>query len=247
MISCRGITKTFGEFTAVQNVSFEVAPGRICALLGHNGAGKSTLLNMLTGLLAPTSGEAVIADLSVRTQAQAVKQVVGVVPENLGLFNELTIQEHLQTSGPIYGLPAGTTAERSEQLLRVLGLSDVRHTFLNQCSHGMRKKTALAMALLHNPTVVFLDEPFEGIDPVTAETIRLQLKAMAERGLTILLSSHILSMVNRIADQILLLRRGELVWSSEAGELPGSLEELYFDLVQAPSMEDLPWLRSNPS
>jgi ABC-2 type transport system ATP-binding protein len=111
----------------------------------------------------------------------------------------------------------------------------------------MRKKTALAMALLHNPTVVFLDEPFEGIDPVTAETIRLQLKAMAERGLTILLSSHILSMVNRIADQILLLRRGELVWSSEAGELPGSLEDLYFDLVQAPSMEDLPWLRSNPS
>ena len=170
-----------------------------------------------------------------------------MVPETLALFDELTIEEHLRLSGPIYGLTRKTTADRTVQLLRVLGIYDTRDTFIKDSSHGMRKKTALAAALLHNPAVVLLDEPFEGVDPATADSLRRQLRAMAERGITVLLSSHILSMVDRIADQIVILRRGELAWNSETGELPRSLESLYFELAEDAILEDLPWLGSQPS
>ncbi len=247
MIRCRHITKRYGEFAALSDVSFEVQPGRICALLGHNGAGKSTLLNLLSGLLPPTEGKAEVTGYDVSQDPVELKRHLGVVPETLGLFNELTIEEHLLLSGPIYGLAPAETGERASQLLRVLGLADQRGTFIKDCSHGMRKKTALAAALLHNPRVVLLDEPFEGVDPVTADSIRQQLRTMAERGITVLLSSHILSMVDRIADQILILRRGRLAWDSTHGDAPGTLEELYFELAEHTAPEDLPWLGSQPS
>ncbi len=237
MISCSHLTRRFGEFTAVDDVSFEIPAGTICALLGPNGAGKSTLLKMLTGLLPPTSGEASVLD----------RRLIGVLPENLGLFDDLTIEEHLELTGPIYGLSSLETRARAEQLFRALGLTEGRRTFLSQCSHGMRKKTSLAMALLPNPRVLFLDEPFEGIDPVTAETIRLLLMSIAGRGMTVLLSSHILSLVDRLAVQIMMIRAGRLVWNSSISELPRALEEHYFDLVETPQTEDIPWLGSQAS
>jgi ABC-2 type transport system ATP-binding protein len=246
MIACRSLTKIFGTFTAVDHVSFEVPQG-ICALLGPNGAGKSTLVGMLTGLLAPSSGEALIAGFDVRTQPLQVKRIAGIVPEHLGLFDSLTVEEHLALCGPIYGLTAEETHGRSEQLLRVLGLEHGRETFLDQCSHGMRKKTALAMALLHNPRVLFLDEPFEGIDPVTAKSIRDLLNTIAGRGTTVFFTSHILSIVDRLATQILMIRAGNIVWNSATTDLSQPLEDLYFDLVEAPRMEDLAWLGSQQS
>jgi len=246
MIACRNLTKTFGAFTAVNNVSFEV-PGGICALLGPNGAGKSTLVGMLTGLTAPTSGDASITGLDVRRQPLEVKRIAGIVPEHLGLFDSLTVEEHLALCGPIYGLTPEQTTTRADQLLRVLGLEHGRATFLDQCSHGMRKKTALAMALLHNPRVLFLDEPFEGIDPVTAKSIRDLLTTIAGRGVTVFFTSHILSIVDRLATQILMIRAGNIVWNSAIGELAQPLEELYFELVEAPRMEDLAWLGSAQS
>ncbi len=247
MIRCHKISKRYGEFVALSEVSFEVQPGRICALLGHNGAGKSTLLNVLSGLLKPTEGKAEVAGYDVSKDALELKRHLGVVPETLALFNELSIEEHLHLTGPIYGLTRADAAARTAQLLRVLGLFERRDTFIQDCSHGMRKKTALAAALLHNPGVVLLDEPFEGVDPVTADSIRQQLRTMAERGITVLLSSHILSMVDRIADQILILRRGQLAWDSTHGEAAGTLEELYFELAEHTVPEDLPWLGSRPS
>jgi len=246
MIACRNLTKTFGAFTAVNNVSFEV-PGGICALLGPNGAGKSTLVGMLTGLTTPTSGDALIAGLDVRRQPLQVKQLAGIVPEHLGLFDSLTVEEHLALCGPIYGLTPEQTTTRADQLLRVLGLEHGRATFLDQCSHGMRKKTALAMALLHNPRVLFLDEPFEGIDPVTAKSIRDLLITISGRGVTVFFTSHILSIVDRLATQILMIRAGNIVWNSAIGDLAQPLEELYFELVEAPRMEDLAWLGSAQS
>ncbi len=247
MIRCLEVGKTYGDFVAVRNVSFEVGPGRICALLGHNGAGKSTLLNILSGLLRPSDGKAEVAGHDVTADSIALKRDLGVVPETLALFQELTIEEHLRLSGRVYGLRSAETRERTRQLLRVLDLENGRGTFIKDCSHGMRKKTALAAALLHNPRAVLLDEPFEGVDPVTADAIRQQLRTMAERGITVLLSSHILSMVDRIADQILILRRGVLAWNSETEDVPGSLEELYFELAETPPVEDLPWLGSRQS
>ena len=246
MIACRSLTKTFGAFTAVDNLSFEV-PGGICALLGPNGAGKSTLVGMLTGLTAPTSGDALVAGLDVRLQPLRVKRIAGIVPEHLGLFDSLTVEEHLALCGPIYGLSAEETGSRTDQLLRVLGLEHGRETFLDQCSHGMRKKTALAMALLHNPRVLFLDEPFEGIDPVTAKSIRDLLTTIAGRGVTVFFTSHILSIVDQLATQIMMIRAGRIVWNSATADIARPLEELYFELVEAPRMEDLAWLGSAQS
>lgn len=237
----------FGGFTAVDGVSFEVPTGGVCAMLGPNGAGKSTIMKMLTGWLAPTAGDATVAGLDVRTDALAVKRIAGILPENLGLFDTLTVEEHLLLSGPIYGLSAAETRTRADKLLQALGLSSARDTFAAQCSHGMRKKTALALALLHNPRVLFLDEPFEAIDPVTADTIRELLAAVARRGVTIFLTSHILSIVERLADWIIVVRNGKIVWQSAANELPQSLEAHYFELSEPSKVADLAWLGSFPS
>lgn len=247
MISCSSLTRRFHNLTAVDQISFEIPPGEICSILGPNGAGKSTLIRMLCGLLEPDAGTVRIAGYDPRKQPRELRSVIGVVPDNLALLPELTIEEQLAMSGPIYGLDRRTTHARSEELLRLLGMWETRRTFARDGSHGMRKKTALAMALLHNPRVLILDEPFEGIDPASAETIRLLLKAISGRGITILLTSHILSLVDRISDRVMLIRDGRLVWNSPTSELPHTAETLYFDLVETPAFGDLEWLQSRQS
>jgi ABC-2 type transport system ATP-binding protein len=246
MIQCHGVVKRFGDVAAVDGVSLEVHSG-IYALLGPNGAGKSTLLKILTGLMTPDSGTARICGLDVAQQPIEVRRVIGVLPEDLGLFDSLTIEEHLALCGPIYGISAQETRERSDALMRVLHLDHARDRFLDQCSHGMRKKTALAMALLHNPRVVLLDEPFEGIDPVSARTIQDLLTSMAQRGVVVFLTSHILSIVDQLANEIVMIRGGRIVWSSAKGSPARPLEEIYFELVETPPAEELPWLGSRPS
>ncbi len=191
MISCRELTRRFGDLTAVDHLTLEVAKGSICAFLGPNGAGKSTTVKMLCGLLSPSSGEATICGLKAGAHSLELKRKMGVLPENLGLFDDLTVDEHLLLTGQVYGLPAEATMARMEQLLNVLDLRNGRKTFASQCSHGMRKKTALAMALLPNPEVLFLDEPFEAIDPVTSKIMRDLLVNASRRGVTVFLTSHI--------------------------------------------------------
>jgi ABC-2 type transport system ATP-binding protein len=253
MIACRGLTRDFGEFRAVDNVSFAVPAGSVCALLGPNGAGKSTIVKMLTGLLMPTAGDASVFGIDVEGESRSANQslylrrICGVLPENLAVFDALTVDEHLALSGAVYGLPRDETRARSEQLLRVLRLDHGRHTLLAQCSYGMRKKTALALALLHNPRALFLDEPFEGIDPVTSQTIRNLLRGVAEKGMAVLLTSHILSLVDQVADRVMMVRQGKLVWNSPLSEVPGKLDELYFDLVEPMETETLNWLGSPQS
>jgi ABC-2 type transport system ATP-binding protein len=243
MISCSGLTKIYGRLSAVSTVSFQIARGNICAILGPNGAGKSTLVKMLTGLLKPTSGIAEVCALS--SEDSPLKTIIGILPESLALFDELTIAEHLELTGAVYKLPKHELASRTDQLLRILHLDRARQTFIHECSYGMKKKTALAMALLPNPRALFLDEPFEGIDPVTAETIRLLLRACAQRGVTVLLTSHILSLVDRVADQVIMLNHGKIVLDSKIGELSNTLEDLYFELVERAPAEDLGWLGSH--
>ncbi len=243
-IFCSGLTRQFGDFTAVDHLSLEVPQGGICAFLGPNGAGKSTTVKMLTGLLKPTSGEVKVAGVDVLREPRRVKQKIGVLPENLGLFDDLSVEEHLMLTGSVYGIPARETRERCRQLLHVLDLEHGRKTFAGRCSHGMRKKTSLAMALLPNPEVLFLDEPFEAIDPVTAKVLHDVLAAAAQRNVTVFFTSHILSTVERLAQQIVMIRAGKVVWNSLAGELPQSLEQLYFELAERPHVEELEWLGS---
>ncbi|HVN03410.1 MAG TPA: ABC transporter ATP-binding protein [Bryobacteraceae bacterium] len=246
MLQCRNVSKQFGEFVAVDDISFEVRSG-VCALLGPNGAGKSTLLKILSGLLPPDRGEVLIDGCNTAADPLRVKRMIGVLPEDQGLFDALTVEEHLELSGPVYGLSHKETRARGDALLRVLGLEAGRNTYLDQCSHGMRKKTAMAMALLHNPRVLMLDEPFEGIDPVSSVTIRDLLLTAASHGIAVFLTSHDLSMIGQLAGEIKMIRGGRIVFSSAASELERPLEELYFDLVERPPQEDLPWLRSSPS
>ncbi len=242
MISCRDLTRRFGQFTAVDSISFEVAKGAICAVLGPNGAGKSTTVAMLTGLLAPTSGEATVCGVNVLADPVALKRRIGVLPEDLALFDDLTVEEHLELTGDIYGLGADTTRERMERLLAVLGLAPGRRTFARSCSHGMRKKTAFAMALLPNPEALFLDEPFEAVDPVTSSVMADILRKAAARGVTVFLTSHILPTARRIADQFIIIRGGRIVLNSASSELSRPLEDLYFDLAEAPVSDELEWL-----
>lgn len=247
MISCRHLSRRYQDFTAVDNLNLEVAAGGICAFLGPNGAGKSTTVKMLTGLLAPTSGEVRVCGLDPRAQALELKRIIGVLPEDLGLFDDLTVEEHLHLTGAVYGLDRHQTRARTGQLLHALSLEHGRHTFAAACSHGMRKKTAFAMALLPNPRALFLDEPFEAIDPVTSRIMRDLLQLVARRGVTVFLTSHILSVVEEIATQVVMIRKGKIVWNSPVGELPQALEQHYFDLVESPVLEDLEWLGSSPS
>jgi ABC-2 type transport system ATP-binding protein len=247
MISCRDLTCRFGEFVAVERLTLDVAAGSICAFLGPNGAGKSTTLKMLTGLIAPSSGSATVAGLDVVRDALEIKRHIGVLPENLGLFDDLTVEEHLDLTGAVYKLSRADTKGRSNQLLRALHLEHGRHTFASRCSHGMRKKTSLAMALLPNPRVLFLDEPLEAIDPVTAKTITDLLVTISRRGITVFLTSHILAAVEQFATRVVLIRKGVVAWNSTIEEVPGSLEKLYFELVEAPAAEDLAWLGSSQS
>lgn len=242
MISCRDLTRRFGEFVAVDGLTLDVPKGAICAFLGANGAGKSTTVKMLTGLLKPTSGTATVCGLDVAKDALAVKHRIGVLPENLGLFDDLTIEEHLALTAQVYGLAASEAHARIEQLLRALSLQPRRRTFARDCSHGMRKKTSLAMALLPNPDVLFLDEPFEAIDPVTSRVMHELLVKAARRGITVFLTSHILSTVEKIAGQIVIIRKGKAVLNAFAEKLTRPLEELYFELAEAPQTEDLAWL-----
>jgi len=247
MISCRNLTRRFGDFTAVDGLTFEVAEGAICAFLGPNGAGKSTTVKMLTGLLPPSSGEIEVCGLDVKSNALELKRRIGVLPEDLGLFDDLTVEEHLLLTGDVYGVGRSETRRRTDQLLHALSLEHGRHTFAASCSHGMRKKTAFAMALLPNPRVLFLDEPFEAIDPVTSKIMRDLLQSVARRGVTVFLTSHILLVVEQIATRLIMIRKGKIVWNSPTAELPQSLEQHYFDLVEAPVVEELEWLGSRRS
>ncbi|MCE1230101.1 MAG: ABC transporter ATP-binding protein, partial [Firmicutes bacterium] len=206
-------------------MDLELSTGSLCALLGPNGAGKSTTLGMLTGSISPTSGRIHLLGLELFSHLPALKSRMGVVPESLGLFDHLTVEEHLHLSGPLYGLSLGETRDRAESLLQALDLLEARHRFASQCSHGMRKKTALALALLHDPDLLFLDEPFEGLDPAFSKALQGLLRALCQRGRTIFFTSHSLALVEPIATRTLLLHEGRLIERDPASM---SVEAHYF-------------------
>lgn len=245
MIEISGLTRTFGNFVAVSDLKLHVPQGVIFGFLGPNGSGKSTTVKMLTGILKPSAGDATIDGLSIRKAPLEIKRKIGVLPEDLALFDSLTIWEHLQMCGPIYGLSPNETEARAEQLLNYLDLWSDRHTFVEQSSFGMRKKCALAMALLHNPKVLFLDEPFEGIDPVASRSIKDLLIHMSGKGITVFLTSHILEVVERLVHSFALIVHGEVVCKQTVAETVRSgrtLEDIYFQYVTRRPVEEFEWI-----
>jgi len=243
------LTRDFGSFRAVNDLNLRVEAGRFYGFLGPNGAGKSTTIKMLTGLLAPTGGAMRILgeDLADPKRALAVKQRLGVVPENLALFDNLTAREYLTFIGRMYLLPLDTVRARSDELLSMMDLAHEEKKLTLEFSHGMKKKLALAAALIPNPDLLFLDEPFEGVDAVASRVLRDTLKQCVGRGATVFLTSHVLEIVEKLCTDVGIIAHGQLVYQSTMEELRrdgSSLEDKFLALVGTDTQEaqKLSWL-----
>src|ERR1700678_2156870 len=218
-IATQALTRRFGDFVAVQDVNLSVSPGQFFGFLGPNGAGKSTTIKMLTGLLAASSGCIQLLGLDLAKNPVEVKRQIGVVPEGMALFGRLTGAEYLNFVGRMYGLNRETAGKRTAEILEFMQLTDQPKSLVTDYSHGMQKKLALAAAVIHGPKVLFLDEPFEGVDAVASNTLKAMLQSMIARGATIFLTSHVLEIVERLCSHVAIIHRGQLV-------AQGSLEEL---------------------
>ncbi len=251
------LTRKFGELTAVDNVDLEVSAGQFFGFLGPNGAGKSTTIKMLTGLLTPTAGKMQLLGIDFSQNPIDVKRQIGVVPEGMGLFERLTGAEYLTFVGRMYGLDKATTKQRSQELLEFMQLADRPKTMIADYSHGMQKKLALAAAVIHGPRIVFLDEPFEGVDALAAGALKALLGRMTERGVTIFLTSHVLEIVERLCSHVAIINKGNLVAQGSLEELRAgvpsaegrttTLEEIFLSIVgqggaERPNVEELSWL-----
>ncbi len=247
-LETHGLTRDFRAFRAVDQLSLRVPAGCFYGFLGPNGAGKSTTIKMLTGLLAPTGGSVRILgeEVSDPRRALAVKRRVGVVPENLALFDNLTAREYLTFIGRMYLLPPETVRARCEELLAIMDLAREPKKLTLEFSHGMKKKLALAAALIPNPELLFLDEPFEGVDAVASRTLRDTLKQCVGRGATVFLTSHVLEIVEKLCTDVGIIVRGRLEHQGTMAELrrDGSLEDKFLAVVadDAPERQKLSWL-----
>jgi ABC-2 type transport system ATP-binding protein len=240
-VETRGLTRDFGSFRAVAGIDLAVPAGSFYGFLGPNGAGKSTTIKCLTGLLRPSAGTMRILGIDPLVDSVAVKRRIGVVPEDLALFERLTAAETLAFVGQVHALDAGTAKNRAADLLGLMDLESAANTLVTDFSHGMRKKLSLAAALLPGPRLLFLDEPFEGIDAVASRQIKDLLLSFVARGGTIFLTSHILEIVERLSTHIGVIDKGRLVAQGPISELRSgaagatSLEELFIGLVGAES------------
>lgn len=246
-----GLTRRFGKLVAVDAIELRVEPGTFYGFLGPNGAGKSTTIKMLTGLLAPSAGSMRILgeDVSQPELALKVKRRVGVVPENLSLFENLTAREYLTFIGRMYLMPKQTIQERAAELLAMMDLEQEEKKLTLEFSHGMRKKLALAAALLPKPDLLFLDEPFEGVDAVASRVLRDTLKRVVERGATVFLTSHILEIVEKLCTHVGIVAQGKLVHQAPMADIrsEGTLEERFLQVVGADRTEKqtLSWLEAD--
>jgi ABC-2 type transport system ATP-binding protein len=229
-IETRGLTRLFDGKAAVDGLSIEVPEGAFYGFLGPNGAGKSTTMKLLTGLLAPSAGAARVLGRDLARDGQAVKRLVGSVPDGLALFERLTGVEQLRIHGQLFGLDRRTAAGRAEELLAAMELSGDAGKLVQDYSHGMKKKLALGCALIHGPRLLFLDEPFEGIDALAVSGIRRMLQDLVSRGgMTVFLTSHVLEVVERLVTHVGIIHRGRLVRQGTLGEVraTGTLEETF--------------------
>ena len=260
-VETQGLVRRFGAdssgLIAVDHIDLRVDAGQFFGFLGPNGAGKSTTIKMLTGLLEPTAGSIRILGEDLQQNPIAVKRQIGVVPEGLALYDRLNPVEYLTFVGRMYGLDRATAAQRTEELLEFTNLNDRRKTQVGEFSHGMKKKLALAAAVIHAPRVLFLDEPFEGVDAVASVTLKSLLSRMIARGTTIFLTSHVLEIVERLCSHVAIIHKGKLVAQGSIEELRAgvesrtgaaagtrmTLEQIFLDIVGGSrEPQELSWL-----
>ncbi len=247
-IEVRGLRKSFGDKEAVAGIDLNIAPGSFAGLIGPNGAGKTTSLSMMTGLLRPDAGQVLINGLDAWADPVAAKAVIGVVTAEARLFERLSGAEMLEYAGRLRGMPADEARSRATQLLDVLDLAGEAKRLVADYSTGMRKKTSLGCALIHNPEVLFLDEPLEGVDPISADVIRRLLTRFVGSGSTVLFSSHVMELVEQVCDHVSIIDQGTIVATGATQEVRGNktLQQAFVDLVGSKASEEgLTWLGSS--
>jgi ABC-2 type transport system ATP-binding protein len=244
MISLQQLTKRFGTQTAVDSLSFEITAGQIVGFLGPNGAGKSTTLKMLTGMIEPSGGTARVCGFDLGTEPLEVKRRVGFVPESGAVFESLTGLEYLQMVAALYAIPPGAALARIRQFIAFFDLSfeTLTDKLLGAYSKGMRRKVVITAALLHNPPVVFFDEPLDGLDANAAVGFKALIQTLAREGKTIVYSSHILDVVERVCDRVIIIDKGRLLLDGRPDELvaahgSGTLERLFTQLTGGTELE----------
>jgi ABC-2 type transport system ATP-binding protein len=237
MLEVRLLTKTYSGIPVVKDVSFTIKPGEILGYLGPNGAGKSTTVKLLTGLIEPTSGEITFHGQDISRDIKSYQRRLGYIPEEAHLYPHLSGRECLQLAGRLRGLPRRVLESRIDELLRLVGLWEDRHSSLASYSKGMRQKILLLTALLHDPELLILDEPFSGLDVNAAMVLRSLLQTLAERGKMVLYSSHVLEVVEKVCHTVLILRKGQVVAHDSVHRLremmsEPSLERVFAQLTQ---------------
>jgi ABC-2 type transport system ATP-binding protein len=251
-IAVTGLRKSFGPKEAVAGIDLAIAAGSLAGLVGPNGAGKTTSLSMMTGLLRPDGGQILINGIDVWADGpRAAKAVIGVVPDQARLFERLSGAEMLEYAGRLRGMPAAEARSRATQLLDVLDLTADAKRLVADYSTGMRKKTMLGCALIHNPSVLFLDEPLEGVDPVSADVIRRLLTRFTASGSTVLFSSHVMELVEQVCDHVSVINHGQIVATGTTDQVRGgkTLQQAFIDLVgpHGSDEEGLSWLGASSS
>jgi ABC-2 type transport system ATP-binding protein len=252
-IHTHNLTRRYGKLTAVNQLNLKVERGIIFGFLGPNGAGKSTTIKLLTGLLPPNEGSASVGGFDVQKESLEVKRRIGVVPEGLSLYERLTVIEQVELVGRLHGLNHAEITHRIPKLLDVLELGDAANKMIVDYSHGMRKKTSLACALVHSPEILFLDEPFEGVDPISTRAIKEILRDMVtQRGTTVFFSTHVMELAERFCDQVGIINRGQLAGVGSIPDLrtrahlpeDASLEDVFVHTVGAQDNDEihLDWL-----
>lgn len=242
------VTKRFGETVAVSNLSFSIARGSLVGLLGRNGAGKTTSINMATGLLRPTNGRIHVLGLDLEAHSMEIRRRIGVMPQDESLLEYLTGPQFLRFVGRVHALAFDVIEGRIGEIFETLELAPQPGALIRDYSYGMKKKLALGAALIHGPELLFLDEPFEGIDPMTSRTIREILSGLQRKGVTIVMSSHVLEIVERVCDRVAIIDRGALLAFGTLDDLRdrhsafATLEELFVGLMGGAKAGELSWL-----
>lgn len=246
----RGLVRTFGDKVAVDNLDLSIASGEFYGLLGPNGAGKTTTIKMIVGLLRPDSGTAGIGDVDTWKNPTAAKKRIGVLPEEFNLYERLTGAELIEFAAAVHGVDRHIAASRRDELLYLLDLEPDANKVIGDYSRGMRKKAALAAAVIHSPPVLFLDEPFEGVDAISARLIRKLLQRYTETGATVIFSSHVMELVEKLCTRIGIMVAGQLEFEATPDALmeqfaANDVEEAFLAAVGADDRtEGLDWLKS---